>query len=131
MAEQINVSISQESVKQIIDAQVQAAVVGALSSKGDQLIESLVKTVLMRKRDSYSNTKTILEETIEAVIVEEVKAGMKRWVESSRPKIATAIDFHIKKNTAALVASIVDSTAKQLANSWYVNVEVATERKRS
>lgn len=128
MADQIQVSISQESVRQVIDAQVQAAVCAALNHNGPQLIEALVKNVLMRKRDSYSNSKTILEETIEAVIVEEVKKAMAQWVETQRPKIAAAMEANIKKNTTAIVAQLVDSTAKQFANSWYVNVQLSQQR---
>jgi hypothetical protein len=128
MSDQINVTIAQDSVRQVIDAHVQAAVVSALNERGSQLIDVLVRDVLRRKRDNYNATKTILEETIEAVLVEEVKTAMKNWVEQQRPKIAAAMEQHIRKNTSAIVSQLVDSTAKQFANSYYVNVALSKER---
>lgn len=120
----VNLSISQEIVKPIIDAKISAAIVAALGDES-KMIETVVGTVLGMKvnsegkRDNYEHhNKTTL---VEHLCLKEIKAAtesaIKEYFVSHGDLIKKAMKKYLDKNTGAIAQEFVkgliaDASAK-------------------
>lgn len=105
MSDNIQVTISQDSVKQIIEAKVHAAVVDALTPNAGALVERVIATVLTAKstdpRYNYArndNHATVLGHLVTVMIEEEVQRALKDWAEENRALFAKKLRESMRKN---------------------------------
>lgn len=134
MPDEIQVSISQASVKQIIEAKVQTAVAEALKPHGNDFVDSMVREVLLAKSGDekyrYANDRdkpTVLGHMVNKIIEEEARKALVEWAEKNRPLIAKRMQECIAKNPrfAATVAdSLVQSLAEAMQHAWNFKVHV-------
>lgn len=132
MSESIQVSISQDSVQQIIQAQVQAAVMAALRPHSDQFVKEMIEKSLLvvnegsdRNRYASQGKKvTVLQEIVEKIIIEEATAAIKDWASGHREEIAKNIHTSINTNrfSKAFALQIVESMLKATAYNFKVEV---------
>lgn len=123
MAGEINVTISQESVQQIIDAKVREAVASALGRDPAALVGKIVTMALDEKsRHSYSN-QTIFAEALNKMIREEALKGVQDWIEENRSLMRKIIGDRIrsKKGFAQMLA---DNMTSALAKSVHYDIKV-------
>lgn len=98
MSEAIKLEISNDSIKQVINANVHMAVTQALLPHKEEFIKQLVETALLTKSKSddyrYKNDKeipTVLEDMVRRIIAEEAKAAIIEWAQSHRKEIGEQI----------------------------------------
>ena len=123
MPDEIQVTISQESVKQIIQAKVQAAVAEALRPNADRFVEEIVRTALLVKSSAeeyrYANEDkkpSVLGHLIHQMIRQETQKAINEWVEENRPFLAKKLRESLRKNvgwanrlTEQLLTSLVSA----------------------
>jgi hypothetical protein len=126
MAGEINVSISQESVQQIIDAKVREAVAGALGRDPKYLIDNIVRMALEEKsRDSYGR-QTIFAEAVSKMIREEALRGIQEWIEENRPLMRKVIHERIRARKG-FAQKLADNMTDALAKSVAYNIKVVLD----
>lgn len=117
MANEISVTISQDSVQQIIDAKVREAVAGALGRNPGELVSRIVQMALDEKsRDSYGR-QTIFVEALNKMIREEALKGIADWIESNREAMRKIIGDKIRSKRGfaqALADNMTDALAKSV-----------------
>lgn len=130
--DEIQVSISQASVKQIIEAKVQAAIVAALTPNADAFIDAIVTKALNVKasgeRYRYARDNdipTVLNEMVMDMVRAETQQALKRWMEKNREKFADKFDKALRDNKE-LTKKIADSmiTALLAANAYNFIVKI-------
>lgn len=131
----IQISVSQESVQSIINAHIHAAVTKALLPQGEKLVAELVERSLFRKdieANRYRNEQqkvTFLEDLVQRIIAEEAEKGIKAWAEAHRDKIAEQIQKAIaaKRFGEGWAMQIVEAMLG--ANQYNFKVEVQPVRR--
>ncbi len=134
MAEDIQISVSQESIQKIVATHIQAAVTKALLPSGQDLVRELVERSLLRKDIEVNRYRqesqkvTFLEDMVNRLIAEEAEKGIKAWAESHREEIAEGIRKAIssKKFANGWAMQIVEKMVN--ANSYSFKVEVQPQR---
>lgn len=137
MAEDINLTISNVSIKSIIESHVQTAVLAALRPHSEQFVRELVeRSLLVKSKDDkyrYSNEDqkpTVLEHIVRTIIAEEATKAIREWAESNRSEVAKQIR---KSITSAGFSSrwanqMVDSLVKAEEYRFSVNVSPIIEK---
>jgi len=124
MGEQIQVSISNDSVQSIIKAHVQTAVLQALMPHSEKFVREIVEQSLLHKPENHDMNRykkehervTQLEIMVRQIIAKEAETAIKEWAESHRIQIAEQIRKSIaaqgfaKKFAMSMVESMLQST---------------------
>ncbi len=126
MANEISVTISQDSVQQIIDAKVREAVAGALGRNPGELVSRIVQMALDEKRDSYSR-QTIFAEALNKMIREEALKGIADWIESNRATMRKIIGDKIRSKRG-FAQALADNMTDALAKSVQYDIKVRLDR---
>jgi hypothetical protein len=128
VAEDIAISISQDSIQKIVQARIQAEVLKALDGDGGLLVQKLVEqSINMKVRKDYQDYtffSLLVTETIQA----ETKKAFEQWIANNRSKIEDAMTKAMSKDKT-LAARIVDSLLKGVTDGWYFKVNVDALRK--
>ena len=106
--------------EEVLRAHVQAAVVQALSA-GDptRFVETLVREVLTRKKNSYDRA-TLLEETIATMIKKVADEFCQEYVASLQPAIKMAVKARLKRRS-----KFADEIAAKLVEALVGNVRAS------
>ena len=116
---QLLLTLPPDAIKQIVEAQVQAAIVSALNKDSKVLVEHLVKTVLGQKRNNYDR-HPIWMETFNAMVTQEITAALKVFVDEHRVAIRAAVVARLGKDGKRIVADIADRFAGTLSQGFHI-----------
>lgn len=130
----IALTISNDLVKPIIDAKIQAAIVGALGDGAD-LIKGAVAKALEYKVDrdgkisSYSgdNKYPYLEVIAERLIREATRKALEMWIAENQPKIEAELKKALAKSGSKLAAAFANGLLESVKSSCSHRVEVTFE----
>lgn len=131
----VQLSISQEVVKPIVEAKIQAAILSALSSEKD-IIESAVEKILNVKVDSdgktstYSSSIPYLQWLTNNAIQSAAKAALQQYVEDQKPKIQAALKKAISMRIDDVCAQMMSCLIETTRDSYAVNVGVEFKQKK-
>jgi len=128
---QVDIKISDDLIRPIIEAKVQAAIVEALS--GDSgLVGKTISNALTMKVDSNgkvsdytcSNKYTYLDYLCKSIIIEAADKAVRRWVEMRKPELEEEFlrQIQTKKTSKMLVRACVDGLANATKNKWRFSV---------
>lgn len=117
----MEIKVDNASVEKIVEGQIKAAVLEALASKRDYVIEQLVKAALEKKADCYDR-RTVVEKVIETAIIDEANAAATEWIAEQRPKIRALVKARLEKGHAELVRSVADQLVAKFATGFDVSV---------
>lgn len=129
----ISVEISNDSVRSIIEAHVQTAVMEALLPHKEEFVRELVERSLLAKSKHedyhYINKKvkpTVLEHMVRTIIADEARKGIEAWAESHREEIAANIQkaMSSKKFGRTMAMNIAQQMAE--CNEYKFRLEVTT-----
>lgn len=123
----VNLSISQEVVKPIIEAQIKSAIANALG-KQDELIKSAINALISlkvdgegkRNKDDYYNKHDFIEWHIKSAIETALKEAIGEWVKSNQEKIKLEF-FNIlksKKGTNAMINAFMEGLTKSTQSNY-------------
>lgn len=111
--------------KEVIQAQIQAAVVQSLQDRGDELVRALVKSSLEEKSRNSYHAKTLFDELVGNMIREEAKVATKEWVDELRPEIRKAVRERLSvrtKEKRAVANELADKLIDALGESLSVKI---------
>jgi endonuclease III len=117
----MEIKVDNASVEKIVEGQIKAAVLEALVSRRDDVIEHLVKAALSKKADDYSR-RTVVEKVIDDAIIGEANAAATEWIAEQRPKIRALVKARLEKGHAELVKSIADQLVAKFSTGFDVTV---------
>lgn len=131
----VSMNIPEKVVAQIVEAQVAAKVVEALSGNASEgLIAKIVNAALTLRVDgngkpsSYSDARPYIEHVAIESIKEAAKEAMKDYVVSNQAKIKKEVEKQLKNSTSKLVSAFMNTLVKeaesQYSYAFKVNVDV-------
>ena len=101
--------------KDVIDAQVRAAVAVALNKDPEALVRAVVEAAMNAKQNSYDRT-TIWQEEINKMIRQVATDEFKAFLETQRPDIAKLIKEKLAKDTKTLLDVVTTKLAAGFSN---------------
>lgn len=124
MSEPIKFELSPESVRTIIDANIKAAVLGAMESQGPKLINNLVSNVLNSKvRNNYRDV-SFMDQVVEDFLKEQIQAGLKEYLENNKGLIAKQIEAAFKNAKNGFPKMIAEALVKNAESAYRFNISI-------
>jgi len=130
----MTLQVSQDLVKPVIEAKIQAAIVAELMRQ-DQggLMAAVVGNALTLKVnsegkvDSYSgyNTGTYIEWLCREAVRKSARAAMETWLQKNGDTIQKHIEREFAKHSKTLAASFVEGLLGSIKSQWQLKVDVA------
>lgn len=127
MADTIDIKVSQDLVKPIIEEKMKAAIVEALGS-GKEIIEQVVDRILKDKvgsdgqksRYDSDNKYTFIDMTLRNAIQESCKESLKEFVAQYKEQIKAEIERQLKtkKGMDKFSAALMDGLLKATMENW-------------
>ena len=104
--------------EEVIKAQVQAAVVAALSKDPDKLIAAMVKASMEVKSNSYDR-ESMFEKMMREMVHQEAIASFKQWLDEMRPAIRAQIVEKLSTRKKEQVAKMADKLLTSLEKASF------------
>ena len=125
-SEPLKFELTPESVRSIIDANVKAAVLGAMEKQGPQLINNLVSNVLSSKINRNYRDISFIDAVVQDFLTEQVKSGLKEYLEANKGLIAKQIEMAIKNSKTGFAKMIAEALAKSSENAYRFEVNLTS-----
>lgn len=122
-----NKQIVMEIPKEIIDAQVKAAVVGALAKDPEKLVAAVVDAAMRQKDPRDYGRTTIWDRTINDAIRLAANEAMKEWLDGQRAAIKAAVLSRLKRKEK-LIGEIADKLIDKFSSRFDLHISVSEER---
>jgi hypothetical protein len=129
----VNLTISQDIVKPIVEAKIKEAIILALGG-GEKVVEGVINTVLHQKVNSegrlsqYSsdNKHSWMDVVITETIKNMVKEQVKELLQESSVEIGKALKKKLKSEAGSnmLAAAMIDGFNKSFETKWSSNVDI-------
>lgn len=103
--------------RDVIDAQVKAAVAIALNKDPEALVRAVVEAAIGAKKNSYDR-ETIWQEQVNEMIREVAKEEFKAWLAAQRPAVAKMIKEKLGKNSKELIDKVAAKMVDGFQNVW-------------
>lgn len=87
MEQPLQIQVSQESIGKLVEQQIRLAVMDAVGKNSNGLVQKLVDAALAFKVTRNYRERPFLEDALDEMIREEVKAGLKEWIENMPDRI--------------------------------------------
>lgn len=131
MSGDVNLSISPDVIKPILEARIQAALASALSvGQEGVFIEKAIMVALQMKVDSsgkpgdgYSYTTPLIQWLCQKAIKDAAERAVRDWAEKSMPKLQGELERQLKSRSRNLAVSMVAGLETALRDSWKFNLQ--------
>lgn len=128
----VEIKVSGEMVKGIVEAKLQAAILRELSQNPQTIIDGIVASAFNMKvdetgkvnRDSWYNKHNWVKQAVEIEISRIAKESLVKWVESQQEQIERAMLKELSKSRDGMVKSFVESFTKSAQNTYGFKVEI-------
>ncbi len=132
----VNLSISTEVVKPIIEAKIQAAIVAALGDN-KSMVESVVGMVLQMKVDKdckrstydYENKYSFIEALCMKEIAEATRTAIKEYFQNHSELVKNAMKKYLSRNTDTIAESFIKQLIRTSGDSTYNHYTVEIKPK--
>lgn len=131
MPDQIDIKVSEGLVRGILEAKVQAAIVGVLT-KDSSIVEQVVSAALMtkvngectRSRYESDNRFTFLDALCRKTIRQAAEAAIQTWAKERQDVLEKEFlrQLQTRKTSSKLVRACIDGLAEATKNSWTFSV---------
>ena len=131
MGSGMTLSVDDNLVKPVVEAEIQAAIVRQLENI-DDLVPKLVRAVLREKVDSsgkvsssdYRNSHNLLDVICRDAIQKAAKLSMKEYIKESADELRVEIKKQIEASSSELAKVFVGSLIQSLESKWSFTVKV-------
>ena len=138
MKDTLNIEVSQDLIRPIIETKIRLAIHEALGRDPQQLVDAIVKQAMDCKVDekgnvnssSYCNKYNYLEAMVRIAIREEAKTALQEVIDEQRPAIREAVKRTImgargaSKIATAVVAGIAESVQCKYSSTMRVELSL-------
>lgn len=109
MADTVSVTLPAEITRDIVNAQIKAAVVTALARDPEKLVAVVVDAAMKEKnRNGYSNDPSIWDSMINEMIREAAKGAFKEWLAENSEMIKRKVRERLAREKTKFIEKIVD-----------------------
>ena len=132
--ETVNVEVSSGLVKPIIEAKIQAAILGEMGRDPTMFIEAVVKDALSVKTDekgvvsrhSYDNRYTFLEAMVRKTIRDEATKAVEELMSAQRDKIRAEIKKRLmsERGASKIASAVVNGLAEGVKAKYSSTIRV-------
>lgn len=133
MAGDVNLSISNDVIKSIVEAKIRSEVLTALSGNSEKLMEQLADNVIKQKVDregrpsnSSYDTTNMLDWMVQKEIKIMAEKLIKEWLESQKEKLKISIKKSLDKNKDRFADDFVNSIISESKNGLAYRLSVST-----
>lgn len=130
----VNIAISNDVIKGIIQNKIAAAVAQALGANEIQVLETIIDRALSVKVDHQGNASSgyrsdipLLEWLCKEAVTNAAKAAVADWLKLQEPKIKAAIHKQLARNSASIAEQFVASMQEQVKNQYGFRIEAKFE----
>ena len=103
--------------KDVIDAQVRAAVATALNKDPEALVRAVVEAAMAAKKNSYDR-ETIWQEQVNEMIREVAREQFKEWLVEQKPAVSKMIREKLGKSSKDLIDKIAAKMVDGFSNVY-------------
>ncbi len=129
MSADVEIKVSQDVVRPIIEAKIHAAMVEALGGESE-LMSRVISSVLNQKvnasggkPDTYDrDTSTLVEYLARSAVRKVAGAAVREWIDKQKPALQKALVAQLSKKSNGLAKTMVDGLGKSLETSWRLSV---------
>lgn len=132
MSDQIDIKVSEDLVRPIIEAKINAAICAGLVDQ-EKLLQGVASRILNMKVNSdgkrdpynYSDSLTLIQYLAENAIKEAAQAAIKEWAESKKEEIKKSLieQLKLKKNTSRMVEILMDGIMEVTTSKYRFKLE--------
>ncbi len=136
MSDSVDIKVSPDLVRSIIETKVQTAIVEALDSETG-IVERVITAAMglkvnnEGKVDNYGdrNKRTMLEWMCHQVVNKAAEAAVAKWVAERHDVLEAEFlkHLHTKKASSAMVRACVDGLAAATASKWRFSVNIGAD----
>lgn len=121
----VSITLPAEITRDIVNAQIKAAVVSALAKDPAQLVSAVVDAAMKQKPErGYSSDPPIWDTMVNEMIREAAKSAFKEWLEENADMIKVKVRERLTKEKTKFIDKIVDSLVSSAKSSFYFTVGI-------
>lgn len=125
MSNQVSVTFPAEITRDIVNAQIKAAVVSALAKDPEKLVSAVVTAAMQEKeRGSYSSDAPIWDKMVNEMIRESAKDAFKEWLAENAEMIKREVRKRLVREKTQFINKIIDSLTNAAKSDFYFQVNV-------
>lgn len=117
----VSVSLPAEITRDIVTAQIRAAVVASLASDPEKLVRAVVDAAMAQKVDNWRD-RTIWDDQINQAIREAAQGALQEWITDNMTMIRKAVRTRLDKEKRGILEKLVDSIADAAKSSWCFSI---------
>ena len=132
MAGEVNLSISNDVVKSIVESKIKSEVLTALSGNSERIMEQLTENIIKQKVDrdgkptSYSDGVNLLDWMIQKEIRELCSSAIKEWMKGQAEKLKISVKKSLEKNKDKFADQLVQSLVNETHGNLTYRLDVLT-----
>lgn len=125
MAETVSVTLPAEITRDIVNAQIKAAVVTALARDPEKLVAAVVDAAMKeRPRNGYSSDPAIWDTMINEMIREAAKDAFKEWLAENAEMIKRKVRERLVREKTKFIEKIVDGMTDAMRSGFYFRIDL-------
>jgi len=112
-----------EIPNQLIEDTIRAEMVRSMSANGttEKWIQAIVREAMEKKKDNYSYSKTLFQEAVSKMIVDEATNIFREWLDENRKQVGIALRKYLTDNKQAALTKMCESLAENI-NTYGVRI---------
>lgn len=118
----VSVSLPVEITRDIVQANIKAAVVAALGSNPEALVAAVVAAAMQEKTNSY-DSRSIWDKTINEEIRKAAQGAFQEWIVDHMPMVQKAVRARLDREKKGILERLVDSVADAAKSSWCFRID--------
>jgi hypothetical protein len=131
MADTVSVTLPAEITRDIVNAQIKAAVVTALAKDPERLVAAVVQAAMTQKPErGYSSDPPIWDSMVNKMIREAAESAFKEWLAENAEMIKRKVRERLSREKTKFVEKIVDGMvdATKTGFSFSVSLKDLSDR---
>lgn len=112
-----------EIPSQLIEDTIRAEMVRSMSANGttEKWIQAIVREAMEKKKDNYSYNKTLFQEAVSKMIIDEATNIFKEWLDENREQIGIALRKYLTDNKQSALTKMCESLAENI-NTYGIRI---------
>jgi hypothetical protein len=121
----VSITLPSEITKDIVNAQIKAAVVTALAKDPEKLVAAVVDAAMKQKPErGYSSDPPIWDTMLNNMIREAAQDAFKEWLSDNSAMITRKVRERLTREKSQFIEKIVDSLVSAAKSSFYFTVNI-------
>lgn len=125
MSSSVSVNLPSEITRDLVNAQIKAAVVAALARDPEKLVAAVVDAAMKEKsRNGYVSDPPIWDSMVNEMIRDAAKDAFKQWLDENSAMIARKVRERLAKEKTKFIERIVQNLVDSAKTGFYFSVHL-------